>query len=240
MTRDSGAMANPEQRLLGTGFVPPSDFPTIEYEALYSKLAAHKDKRAHPLLTGALHAVPYRFAALAEYDESLRASLKEHGLGPGQPYRYQQERDLFGFFSSGVSALDSFCFAAFAIGALTGSSEFPLATEKHEKRVTWEETIASYSRGFPGDPIIGALKTICDSQDFKEFNLARNVLTHRAVRARSFTLQTSAPSPGTAVITGIGNGIELNEKTTPPRREKVAAFLFSGLRAVRHFVDARL
>jgi hypothetical protein len=43
----------------------------------------------------------------------------------GQPFRYQQERDLFGFFGNAYAVFEAFCFALFAVGALIDPAHFP-------------------------------------------------------------------------------------------------------------------
>jgi hypothetical protein len=60
------------------------------------------------LVFGALNAIAYRFAALAEYDRNFTDSFNTHGGGPGQPFRYDQERDLFGFFNTHTRCLSPF------------------------------------------------------------------------------------------------------------------------------------
>jgi hypothetical protein len=130
---------------------------------------------------------------MAEYDTRLTASIRTHGTGPGQPFRYEQERDLFGFFSNGFSVFEAFCFALFAVGALTGSAEFPLATDADERRVEWNSMKQAYGRAFPGDPILSVLKTIANDTAFKKFRDDRGILTHRAVPPRTFNV-TAGPS----------------------------------------------
>jgi hypothetical protein len=119
-------------RLSLNGLTVPDDFPASRFEAVYEKLAPHTGHNAYPKLVGALAAIAIRFKALAEYDQGFTASIKAHGNGPGQPARYEQDRDLFGFFSNGVSIFDAFCFALFSIGALKGFPEFPLTSEEDE------------------------------------------------------------------------------------------------------------
>jgi hypothetical protein len=84
------------------------------------------------------------------YDKSFRSSITAHGTG-GQPFRYKQERDLFGFFSNAHSVFDAFCFALFAIGALRDSANFPLATDPDERNVTWSKMLRAYGKAFPSE-----------------------------------------------------------------------------------------
>ena len=102
----------------------PADFPASQFEAVVhnNKLTAHAARNEYPLLSDALRAIPYRFRTLTEYDHSFTALINDYGI---DAFRYEQERDLFGFFSNGYSVFEAFCFALFAIGALTGSPGLP-------------------------------------------------------------------------------------------------------------------
>lgn len=71
-------------------------------------------------------AVAYRFMAMAQYDESFTRSILENGVGPAPTLRYEQERDLFGFFNSVCSAFDAFLFGMFTLGAMLKPVTFPL------------------------------------------------------------------------------------------------------------------
>jgi hypothetical protein len=158
-----------------------ADFPSAAYEAVCAKTSGYSKHPAHPMLIGALYAVSYRFNALAEYGDKLVDSIKLHGAGPGNPQRYEQERDLFGFFSNGFSALESFAFGMFAVGAIkVGSPNFPLITEDDESNVRWSTLLRAYAKAFPDDPVNSALEAFWKDQGLRDFNSDRNILTHRA------------------------------------------------------------
>jgi hypothetical protein len=105
------------------GLTPPADFPASQFEALCEKLGgAYAGRRGYDLVFEALNAIAYRFVALAEYDRSFTARF--NARRDGQPFRYEQERDVFGFFGNGYSVLEAFCFALFAVGALIDPAHF--------------------------------------------------------------------------------------------------------------------
>jgi hypothetical protein len=79
------------------GLDVPVDFPTSQFEAVQNTVVAYSGHNHHRLFLYALRAISHRFTAMAEYDTRLTASIRTHGTGPGQPFRYEQERDLFGF-----------------------------------------------------------------------------------------------------------------------------------------------
>jgi hypothetical protein len=113
-----------ERRLSLNQIAVPDDFPSDKFDAVSGKLGCHA------YIRDALNAIAYRFTALAEYDERLRSLIN---APDGQPFRYMQERDLFGFYSNAHSVFDAFCFALFAVGALIDPGNFPLASEADER-----------------------------------------------------------------------------------------------------------
>jgi hypothetical protein len=144
------------------------------------------------LVFEALNAIAYRFVALAEYDQSFTCWFNAHR--DGQPFRYHQERDLFGFFSNAYSVFEGFCFTLFAVGALIDPARFPLTTAKDERNVNWRTMREAYCEAFSGDSILTVLKSIADDAAFKELGSSRHILTHRAVGARQLSAGTG-PSP---------------------------------------------
>jgi hypothetical protein len=99
----------------------PDDFPAKQFEAVHNKLATY-DGHTYSLSFDALRAIAYRFIALADYDESFTASIKQYGISSSHAIRYNEDRDLFGFFSNGFSVFEAFWFALFAIGAFPPQS----------------------------------------------------------------------------------------------------------------------
>ena len=145
-----------------------------------------------------------------------------------------QERDLFGFFSNAHSVFDAFCFALFAIGALRDSANFRLATDPDERNVTWSKMLRAYGKAFPSDPILSELEKIWN--DTEELRDIRNILTHRAVGARSFGVSMGPSTvPETTTIDRLN--ISLDATTTSSRRRDVAKLLLLGLDATSKFVE---
>ena len=218
------------------GLTVPDDFPADQFEAVYKKLGSTYGQRAEyrVFIIGALNAIAYRFTALTEYDKSFRSLITAYGTGPGQPFRYMQERDLFGFFSNAHSVFDAFCFALFAVGALIDPGNFPLATEADERNVTWSTMLRAYGKAFPSDPILSELEKIWN--DTEELRDIRNILTHRAVGARSFGVSMGPSTvPETTTIDRLN--ISLDATTTSSRRRDVAKLLLLGLDATSKFVE---
>jgi hypothetical protein len=195
----------------------PPDFPAEKFEAVYKKLrGAYSGRTRHEVLVvGALNAIAYRFKSLAECDESFTDLIKAHA--PDQ-LRYEQERDLFGFFSNFYSVFEAFCFALFAVGALIDPAKFPLTGEKDERNVNWGTMQKAFRNAFPGDPICTMLKNIATNNAFKDLRTVREILTHRAVPPRAFMI-TTGPSPASSDVIPRLN-MTIDATTTSSRRSR--------------------
>jgi hypothetical protein len=218
------------------GLSTPNDFPASPFEALYKKLGGAYGGRPEydVLVFGALNAITYRFHALAEYDRRFTASINAQGTDFGQPSRYEQERDLFGFFSNATSIFDAFCFALFAVGALIQPADFPLATDEDEWKVNWGRTREAYRRAFPADPILSVLENMAKDTALIKLRTIRNILTHRGVGGRAL-MATTGPSDRIPRL-----NISLDVRTTSTPRSQVAGLLCFGLEAAHTFVESRV
>ena len=218
------------------GLSTRNDFPASPFEALYKKLGGAYGGRPEydVLVFGALNAIAYRFHALAEYDRSFTASINAHGTDFGQPSRYEQERDLFGFFSNVNSVFDAFCFALFAVGALIQPADFPLADEW---KVNCGRTREAYRKAFPADPILSVLENMAKDTALIELRTIRNILTHRGVGGRALMATTGPPASSDRIPR---LNIPLDVTTTSTRRSQVAGLLCFGLEAARKFVESRV
>ena len=217
----------------------PSDFPGIDFESIEVRVQSRLAGQRHlGRFAGAWSGVCYKFLAMAEYDERFTQEIIKNGSAPAPRLRYEQERDLFGFFSAGYSVIDSFSFGMFAIGAMLTPVAFSLHTEKDERRVNPDSCFEKYSNTFSGDPILTALQLIGKSgdQDWANFSNIRNILTHRAAPPRSF--QVGDPTQPDARM--IGPNIALDGRTTSSRRAQIARLLSKLLVASDAFVHAHL
>ncbi len=216
------------------GLVMPTDFPRDPFEAVQKKLDQCSMQLEYGLFIAAWNAVSYRYHGLVDYDKDFTASLIKHGPGPGQPLRYHQERDLFGFFANGVSIFDSYCFAMFAVGAILIPSKFSLADER---KIDWKSTANAYNVSFPDDAMPVVLDRLWVDPAYADLREIRNVLTHRAVPPRHHSLLVGSNTKPTATLGRVN--IALDKDTTSLRRQQVVRLLSTALEAARSFVEAR-
>src|SRR5215212_7163403 len=86
-------------------------------------------------MLGGWSAIGYRFYACAEYDESFSSSFRQHPGLPPALERYGQERDLYGFFVSGLSVIESFFYGLYAIASMLRSDRFSILTDDEKRKI---------------------------------------------------------------------------------------------------------
>jgi len=106
----------------------PPDFAAAPYRAIHARITATipTTHLAWSHYAAGWTALAYRFRACAEHDTALTQSIRWAGAVPPPNERYVQERERFGFFVTGVSAIESLCYSLFAIGALLNLQEFSI------------------------------------------------------------------------------------------------------------------
>jgi hypothetical protein len=222
------------------GMTMPADFPVQAFESVHGRLAHFSDRRPtlHVHFAGAWNALSYRYLSLIEHGDAFTASIVVHGAAPDAQRRYQQERDLFGFFSNGFSVFESFFYGMYAIGALLDPARFPLETPADQQRVTPARTVDAYSKAFPVDRILDAFRCFVNDSAYKECREIRNVLTHRSAPGRTIFVTfegSEAPTDEWKI-----SNIPLDKDTVPIRRRHISRLMTAALEAARIFVSARI
>lgn len=216
------------------GLTMPADFPAISFEAIYGRLTPLNQRTGHSHFNGAWSAISYRYHGLADYDEQFTSSVRTEGNAPAQPFRYHQERDLFGFFVSAVSIFDAYAFAMHAIGAILMPNNFQLT---NERKIDWANMSKLYEKHFIGDPILNVLNTAWSDPAFHDLRTIRHVLAHRAAPPRRFSLFVGSEKPSSAEVMQIN--LNIDELTTRSRRQQVVRLLTTVLDATQTFVVTR-
>jgi hypothetical protein len=173
---------------------------------------------------------------MVELDELFTASVKVHGAGPGEPARYAQERDLFGFASNAYSMFDAFHYAMFAIGALLSPENVKLSTPADEKRISFRRTWDAYKKAFPDDTVLTNFAAFSADEARVDLDTMRNMLTHRATPPRAFQIGADDQPP--AKLTRLG--ITLNDQTTRLRCQEAHRLLLMCLNASAGFVKSKI
>jgi hypothetical protein len=214
----------------------PQDFPLRPYNNIRNRLGGERDK--HPdswsEFASAMNAVEYRFHSCAEHDEAFAESIRRAGNSPPAPERYAQERELFCFFVTGMSAIESFCYGLFAIGSMLDAQAFPFVTTEDKRNITPEKTADKFRTTFSGENITSILKRLTESQDYQRWRTMRNILSHRSTPGRKFF--RGGARDGDAVW---GEKIMIDEDTTVSRRRWLAKVLDDLLEATDAFTAAK-
>ncbi len=225
------------KRLSTIGLVMPEDFAVEPYEAIHSRLTIEKENQpdAWAEYAGAWNAVAYRFHACADHDEAYTESIQRAGDSPPQPERYIQEKELFGFFVTGLSAIESLCYGLFAIASMLNERCFLMTTTKDKRSIRFRKTTQQFAKAFPGEDVTCALEQMRDSEEFSEWREIRNILTHRLAPGRVVHLSTKSSSrPSLWKI-----GTPLDGETTASRRKWLAVTISRLLKATDEFTDSR-
>ena len=187
-----------DQFVSALGITVPEDFPLVAYEAVATRINARQSANpiAWPEFAGAWNAVAYRFRGCTEYHQSYTESVRREGDAQAQPERYFQERDLIGFFVTGLATIDSLFYGLFAIASMLDDKTFKIETDGQRRKISLNtDTLTLFSNAFPGAMITDALRDLQRDQDYQNWKTMRNILSHRSAPGRQIRVNIQA-GPG--------------------------------------------
>jgi hypothetical protein len=220
------------------GFPMPEDFDVVRYEAVHSRVTASKEAspESYNEFAGAWRAVAYRCRSCQEHDLALTESIQRAGSAPPQPERYLQERELFCFFVTGLAAIESLYYAAFAIASMLDSANFPMESSSDLRSINPRKTAERFSVCFREERLTRALQTTLNDDAYSEWKRIRNVLTHRTSPGRIIHFSTKGPPrPPDWKL-----GIRIDDSTTRSRRKWLAREVNLLMKELCRFVEAKL
>lgn len=221
------------------GLIVQNDFPAASYGEIHKLVAGNWSTHAlYEHFTGAWSAVAYRFRDLVDCGDAFIELLKTYGTAPEPEERYQQEKSLFGFFSSGFSTFESLFYGLFTIGAFIAPAAFPLLTPKDQQQVSPIRAKDAFKKAFATDPIITVITGILADPDFQRWREVRNVLTHRTAPGRR--MYVSIGSDDTPPDEWKLNNVPLDTSIISSNRVALTRLLKELLTATQTFVTARL
>jgi hypothetical protein len=217
------------------GIEMPPDFPLQPYDNIRNRLVGERDKDPESWgeLASAWNAIAYRFCSCAEHDETFSQSVRRAGNSPPGRERYIQERELFCFFVTGMSAIECLCYGLFAIGSMLDKEAFPFVTIEDRKAITPERTASRFRTTFSRENITSTLKRLTESQDYQRWRTIRNILSHRSTPGRQFF--RGGARDGEAVW----GEIMIDQNTTVSRRRWLAGAVRDLLEATDSFTVAQ-
>lgn len=227
----------PEPRLTTIDIAMPPDFPVTPYEAIHSRMVTKNNTypNSWAQYSGAWNAVAYRFLSCAYHSDAFTESVRRVGNSPPSPERCKQEQELFGFFVTGLAAIESLCYGLFAICSILNPREFPITLPSNLRVITPEKTKEKFLSVFPSEALTTALQQMLDSQDFKDWNEIRNILVHRSAPGRNF--YEGGHNHGEALWI---RGIQIDTNTTVSRRSWLAGTLSTLLNGADTLTNSHL
>jgi len=230
--------------------IVPAGFPIKPYESIQKRVVSRNTKGAiDPIVLGEFqggwNAVAYRFCANVEHDASFTASVREYGVSPAMDQRYRQERELLGFFVTGLSVSESLAYSTYAIGSMLDATAFPMQTPKNRKNVDIAETSRRYKKSFPTENITVVWNELLHLTEFKELKEVRHILAHRCAPSRrivdsaSISFQTGALTDRTVQAEWTVFGIPIDENTTRTRHDWLIKTVVKILEATDKFTTSR-
>lgn len=223
-----------------SSLVLPSAFPDALFEAIATRVV-QKMKNPSPELDnfgGAQNGVRYRLRACADYAAEFTESIRRVGAAPPGIERYQQERQLFGFFVSGAAVLDSFSFFLYFAAAQLQPTCFP-TQPRDITQIDVNSASGKFKNAFPGEMITSNLTNLVDDPNFKEWRKCRNILAHRAAPGRVIYASVGSNSVDLAAdwrIDSFGK-IKIDVNLTPPRLEWLLKTLAGLVEAADQFTQ---
>jgi len=188
------------------------------------------------------NAILYRLRACKDYSEEFIRSIQNASNAPPPDDRYVQEKSLFGFFMNGLSAIESACYALYAIGALINLSAFPFSTEKEKKKICPTIVYRLFKKAYPTASITVTLKNLFGDQKesinadsrFIRWESFRNKLAHRISPPRH--IFSGGENDGKALWLGIN----LDENTTHAYYDWLILTVNRLIQNIRQFVEDKV
>ncbi len=210
----------------------PSDFPVGPYDSVWERLVGLGAEYDRTGAQGKYHSwyqwlaawinITYRFRSCAEHDEAFARSVSKFGDNPRQPEKYHQDRELFGFFVTGLSAIESAYYGLFAVGSILDPDNFPLSTYKDMRNATTTKTVQQFTMSFPNDGITAALQGIASQQEYRDWRDARNIIAHRISPGRRIYASIGGPAKTTEWML---QNMPMDAASTASRRRWLAGSL---------------
>lgn len=193
--------------------------------------------------SGGWKAVRYRLRACAYHAGNFTKLVKQYGDAPADEYRYLQDRELYDFFLTGHSVIESFCYATYAVASSINPAGFPLLTTSDRRRVSSKTFLKRLLVHWPTEDLATRLDDVLGSLEYREWSDFRNVLAHRVTPGRHIRVSVGAPpSIPTSFDTRqhmSTDEISLDESTTESRLQWLIATVNALMKSASFFISSR-
>jgi hypothetical protein len=200
-------------------------------------------------------AVVFRLRACAIHSQEYTATFQRTGGTTQDEDLYLEDDALFGFFVKGLSALESFAYSLYALGALICTpaerpsipppAQFPLLHPRQPQRlraITPTETLHAFEQAFPGEPLTALLGQMISDGAYRQWSEVRNVLAHRVATAGRAIQYQAFPREGEPplAVTQWASDLQLDATTTSFRYDWLRETINRGVEATAAFTVQQL
>jgi len=219
-------------------------FPKDKYEKIYIKVLQYKDnfQLQYQQFSGGWRSLVYRYLACTKHSDDYIKIIKKDRISPSYFLRYEQERELFNFFTNGLSAIETLGYMLYMICSIDKPNDFKVIKKDlwkiKLKNKSEECTVGKLKTFYPEENITQELEKLINSQEYKEWVEVRNVLMHRETPPRKLRLSSKRSKIEQSDLWF--KGIEINDQTTDCRLEWLGSNLFNLIKLTFEFTNKLL
>jgi len=215
----------------------PQHFPKGKYEKIYIKELQYKDnfQLQCKQFRGGWRSLVYRYLACIKHSDDYIKIFKKDRISPSYFLRYEQERELFNFFTNGLSTIETLGYMLYMICSIDNSNDFKVITKKDLKKINLHNTVSKLKKFYTLENITSELEKLVDSKKYKEWVDVRNVLMHRETPGRKIMLSSKRSKKERSDLWF--KVIKINKQTTVRRLNWLELNLFKLIEATYDFTN---
>ena len=205
----------------------PQHFPKDKYEKIYTKVLQYSNnfQLQCTQFRGGWRSLVYRYLACTKHSDDYIKIIKKDRISPSYFLRYEQERELFNFFTNGLSAIETLGYMLYMICSIDNSNDFKVITKEAFKNVVLRKTVLKLKEFHSVENITKELGKLINSQEYKDWVEVRNALMHRETPGRKIMLSSKRSKIEQSDLWF--EVIEINKETTACRLKWLELNLFN-------------
>jgi len=160
----------------------PDEFPEEEYSCFMTackSILIPVKTDSWRQFAGASNLIMWRFRSCYEDMKFYIDSWVEHGVNVSRDELYMRERALFGMFSSGVSCIESTCYAIYSLASHASIYNLPFG-DNEQRRCSPKNLKIALSSHDTARNIVTELISIINSSEWEFWVDLRNRMSHRS------------------------------------------------------------
>lgn len=216
----------------------PQKFPKDKYEKIYIKVLQYNDnfQLQCKQFRGGWRSLVYRYFACTKHSDDYIKFFKKDRISPTYFLRYEQERELFNFFTNGLSAIETLGYMLYMICSIDNPKDFKVITEEDLKKIKLHNTVSKLKKFYSVKNITKELENLINnSREYEEWVEVRNVLMHRETPGRKIMLSSKRSKKERSDIWF--KGIKINKQTTVSRLNWLELTLFKLIELTYNFTN---